>query len=423
MQLLNTESPVIMALVHIMLPYMVFPIFSSLVAQDPQLIPAASTLGARPARSFLEVTLPLSRSGIVMGCCARLHADRWRRRDPGAARRSRRQHDGADDLQLVLTTFNWPLGAAVAAILVLCQFSVIFALLPENAPCSLTGRNRPSASRNVPPGRSPSRAIDLSAPGRFALRGIHRLLYVFLLFPILIVVVASFSPTQSNTYAISQASRCAGTVSSSPATGSPTRSSSVSGSRRSPLRCATLIGFVTAYGMVRFLGRATRVRPVSRDAAHDGATHPHQLVASASPDAVPIPELSALVVGHVLICLPVHDRGHHRESRERRSRAGGRRAHAWRVALARPVRGDDPLIAPGVLSALIFAFIVSFGDVYIALFLSGPGMTTLPIEIFAYIQWESSPVVAAITTIQIVLIIVFGLVIERLVGLRTVMRL
>lgn len=76
-------------------------------------------------------------------------------------------------------------------------------------------------------------------------------------------------------------------------------------------------------------------------------------------------------------------------------------------------------IKPGSASPRV----VSFGDVYIALFLSGPGMTTLPIEIFSYIQWESSPVIAAITTVQIVLIIVFGLAVERLVGLRTAMRL
>ena len=81
-----------------------------------------------------------------------------------------------------------------------------------------------------------------------------------------------------------------------------------------------------------------------------------------------------------------------------------------------------PLAAPGVLSALIFAFIVSFGDVYIALFLTGPGMTTLPIEIFSYMQWESTPVIAAITSLQIVLILVLGLIVERLVGLRHIMR-
>ena len=81
-----------------------------------------------------------------------------------------------------------------------------------------------------------------------------------------------------------------------------------------------------------------------------------------------------------------------------------------------------PLTAPGLLSALIFAFIVSFGDVYISLFLSGPGRTTLPIEIFSYMQWESTPVVAAITTVQILLIVALGLIVERLVGLRKMMR-
>jgi putative spermidine/putrescine transport system permease protein len=81
-----------------------------------------------------------------------------------------------------------------------------------------------------------------------------------------------------------------------------------------------------------------------------------------------------------------------------------------------------PLVAPGLLSALVFAFIVSFGDVYISLFLSGPGRTTLPIEIFSYMQWESTPVVAAITTVQILLIVVLGLVVVRLVGLRQIMR-
>ena len=37
-------------------------------------------------------------------------------------------------------------------------------------------------------------------------------------------------------------------------------------------------------------------------------------------------------------------------------------------------------------------------------------------------QWESTPVIAAITSIQILMIIVLGLVIERLVGLRKLMR-
>lgn len=123
--MLGNEKTVIVALVHIMLPYMVFPIFSSLVAQDPHLVPAASTLGAKPLRTFFEVTLPLSRSGIVMGSVivftmtsgSIVTVELLGGRDMTMM--------GQLIYQLILSTFNWPLGAAVAALLVLCQFILI----------------------------------------------------------------------------------------------------------------------------------------------------------------------------------------------------------------------------------------------------------------------------------------------------------
>lgn len=125
LSMLNSERTAIVALVHIMLPYMVFPIFSSLVAQDPHLVPAASTLGARPMRTFFEVTLPLSRSGIVMGSVivftmtsgSIVTVDLLAGRDLTVM--------GQLIYQLIMSTFNWPLAAAVAALLVLCQFVLI----------------------------------------------------------------------------------------------------------------------------------------------------------------------------------------------------------------------------------------------------------------------------------------------------------
>ena len=82
-----------------------------------------------------------------------------------------------------------------------------------------------------------------------------------------------------------------------------------------------------------------------------------------------------------------------------------------------------PSIRPGLLSGWLFAFIVSFGELNTALFLTGPGVTTLPIEIFAYLQFQGSQlVIAAASTLQICLVIILVVTIERLVGLSSMVR-
>jgi putative spermidine/putrescine transport system permease protein len=82
-----------------------------------------------------------------------------------------------------------------------------------------------------------------------------------------------------------------------------------------------------------------------------------------------------------------------------------------------------PLIWQGVLSGWLFAFIVSFGELNTALFLSGPGLTTLPIEIFSYLQFQGSQlVIAAASTLQIAMIVVMVAAIERIVGVGRIIR-
>ena len=125
LQLLNSEPTVIVALVHLMLPFMVFPVFSALVGQDPHLVPAASTLGARPLRAFLEVTLPISRSGVVMGSALVFTITAGAVVTPALLGGRDVMMMGQMIYQLVLSTFNWPLGAAFAFVLVLCQLVVI----------------------------------------------------------------------------------------------------------------------------------------------------------------------------------------------------------------------------------------------------------------------------------------------------------
>ena len=82
-----------------------------------------------------------------------------------------------------------------------------------------------------------------------------------------------------------------------------------------------------------------------------------------------------------------------------------------------------PLIWPGVLAGGIFAFILSLGELNTALFLTGPGVTTLPIEIFSYLQFQGGQlIIAAASAVQVLMIIIIVIIAERLIGLRRIVR-
>lgn len=58
---------VVIAMTHVLLPFMVLPIFSVLIGIPKNLMPAAASLGAPPIKAFLLVLLPLSLRGVVSG--------------------------------------------------------------------------------------------------------------------------------------------------------------------------------------------------------------------------------------------------------------------------------------------------------------------------------------------------------------------
>lgn len=68
LRLMNTEGAVYLGIVYAYLPFMVLPLYARLEKLDPLLLEAAADLGAKPWRSFLRITLPLSLPGIVAGC-------------------------------------------------------------------------------------------------------------------------------------------------------------------------------------------------------------------------------------------------------------------------------------------------------------------------------------------------------------------
>jgi putative spermidine/putrescine transport system permease protein len=86
----------------------------------------------------------------------------------------------------------------------------------------------------------------------------------------------------------------------------------------------------------------------------------------------------------------------------------------WRITL--------PLIMPGIIAGAAIAFIVSFDEVVLTLFLIGPRLTTLPVEVFNYVQFRTDPLVAALSVVLVAISIVFVVLIERALGLRRALR-
>jgi mannopine transport system permease protein len=66
--LLYTEGAVVMAMAHVLLPFLILPIYSALKNIPDDYMRAAAMLGASRTRAFFEVLLPLSRAGIWSGC-------------------------------------------------------------------------------------------------------------------------------------------------------------------------------------------------------------------------------------------------------------------------------------------------------------------------------------------------------------------
>ncbi|MFG1203412.1 ABC transporter permease [Xanthobacter aminoxidans] len=72
-----------------------------------------------------------------------------------------------------------------------------------------------------------------------------------------------------------------------------------------------------------------------------------------------------------------------------------------------------PIIKPGLVAAALFSFVISFIDLEKSIFLVGPGRTTLQIALVSYLEWNLDSTVAAVATVQILIIGVLLLVSDR----------
>ncbi len=86
----------------------------------------------------------------------------------------------------------------------------------------------------------------------------------------------------------------------------------------------------------------------------------------------------------------------------------------WRVTL--------PVILPGIFSGGLHAFIASFVDVPVAIFLSAPGLTTYPVELFHAMEQDFNPSSLASASLAAFFALIVLIVAQRIVGLDSLLR-
>jgi len=184
---------------------------------------------------------------------------------------------------------------------------------------------------------------------------------------------------------------------------------------------ATIAGTLAAIGLVRFRfpGRQTIetffLSPL---------LVPHILLGAAvylylARLAWPTSSLT-LLVGHIAIATPYVIRcvtaglvGMDPRLEEAAMSLGASRVQAFfRVTL--------PLLRSSLVTGAVFAFIISFSDINLALFLAGANAPSLPVHIFSQIQFEADPSIAAASALQIVIVGGLILLVQRLFRLRLI---
>lgn len=76
-----------------------------------------------------------------------------------------------------------------------------------------------------------------------------------------------------------------------------------------------------------------------------------------------------------------------------------------------------PLIMPGLMSGWALAFIQSFDEVTMTVFIAAPGTETLPVRMFLYIQDNIDPLVTSVSAAVIAVTVIFLVVVDRAFGL------
>jgi putative spermidine/putrescine transport system permease protein len=124
-----------------------------------------------------------------------------------------------------------------------------------------------------------------------------------------------------------------------------------------------------------------------------------------------------IVIGHIIITFPYSMRAvlailarYDRQVDEAAASVGASPVRAF-------VHVTVPIIRPGLFAGALFAFVMSFDDFAVTIFLIDANTKTLPVTIYQYMEWNLDPTVSAVSSLLVFIAVVGTLLIERVIGL------
>jgi putative spermidine/putrescine transport system permease protein len=124
-KMLYTPFAVILALVHVMLPFMIIPVWTSLQKLDASAEQAALSLGATQAKVMRMVVLPQVMPGVLSGTLIVFGLSASSFAIPGLLGGRRLKMVATVVYDQYLSELNWPMGAAIAVALLLVNLLVM----------------------------------------------------------------------------------------------------------------------------------------------------------------------------------------------------------------------------------------------------------------------------------------------------------
>jgi putative spermidine/putrescine transport system permease protein len=179
------------------------------------------------------------------------------------------------------------------------------------------------------------------------------------------------------------------------------------------------LAFLAAYGLVRY-------RPAGGAALKAFFTAP--LLVSAVVFGIAMlqfvnriglyNQLSGLVLAHIVLVVPFAMRSLEVTLRTVPEELEWAAMILGRSRLGMLLRITLPLCARGLVTAFLFCFLLSFSEVTTTIFMTGPGLQTLPVRIYSYMSDRIDPTVAAVSALVVMISLVLVAALNLLGGLR-----